>query len=298
MPVERAIRIECVGVPTIGIVHLPDGEARTGVLVVVGGPQYRVGSHRQFVLLSRHLAQAGVAAFRFDYRGIGDSVGEARNFLTIEDDIRAAIDAFRRECQGLKEIYLWGLCDAASAALLFAHRVERIAGLVLCNPWVRTESTYARTIVKDYYGRQVFSAAVWRRLINGELDLWRSLVSFAALLRASLARTSVVRKDRSETGSCPRRDEQFPARMLFGLQSFTGRVLLILSGNDLTAAEFENLVRSDREWTSALRQKQVVVRRLPQANHTFSTRASRDQVASWTAQWVQNRLPDADLARK
>jgi exosortase A-associated hydrolase 1 len=284
MPTERAMRIECAGMPMIGLVHVPDEHTRIGVLVIVGGPQYRVGSHRQFVLLSRHLAQAGVAAFRFDYRGIGDGGGDSRNFLAIEDDIEAAIDAFRRECPGLEEIHLWGLCDAASAALLYAHRDERITGLVLVNPWVRTESTYARTIVKDYYRKQIFAASFWRRLWSGEIDIAKSLSSFAANLRASLARTRNVPHDRLE---------QFPARMLAGLKSFKGRVLLILSGNDLTAAEFDNLLRSDRAWTTALRQKRAVLRRLPEANHTFSTKAWRDQVASWTAQWVRDRLPDS-----
>lgn len=292
------MRIECAGAPMIGIVHLPDGDARIGVLVIVGGPQYRVGSHRQFVLLSRHLAQAGVAALRFDYRGIGDGCGDPRNFLAIEDDIKAAIDAFRRECPGLEEIHLWGLCDAASAALLYAHRDERIAGLVLCNPWVRTESTYARTIVKDYYRKQIFSAAFWRRLFSGELDVGKSLASFAANLRASLARAGNVPNDRPDTPASTRDDDQFPAKMLAGLKAFKGRVLLILSGNDLTAAEFDNLVRSDRAWTNALRQKRAVLRRLPEANHTFSTRAWRDQVASWTEQWVRDRILDTDSGRE
>jgi len=50
--------------------------ADTGVLIVVGGPQYRVGSHRQFVMLARFLADHGVPCMRFDYRGMGDVSGE------------------------------------------------------------------------------------------------------------------------------------------------------------------------------------------------------------------------------
>ena len=41
------------------ILAAPEAARNTGVLLVVGGPQYRVGSHRQFVLLSRALAAAG-----------------------------------------------------------------------------------------------------------------------------------------------------------------------------------------------------------------------------------------------
>lgn len=291
MSEEQAIRIQCGDVPLVGIAHMPNGSARVGVLIIVGGPQYRVGSHRQFVLLSRYLVQQGLAAFRFDYRGIGDGGGSARNFLAIDDDIKAAIDAFFRECPGLHEIYLWGLCDAASAALLYAYRDERIVGVVLCNPWVRTESTYARTIVKDYYRKRLFSSTFWRRLMSGDLDVAKALSSFAANLRASFTRADNVVAARRDASIAMHEDSQFPARMLAGLKSFRGRVLLILSGNDLTAAEFENLVRGDRDWTRALRKKRAVLRRLPEANHTFSTRAWRDQVAACTAQFVLGRLP-------
>ena len=45
--------------------------ASRGMLIVVGGPQYRAGSHRQFTLLARDVAATGVPTMRFDYRGMG-----------------------------------------------------------------------------------------------------------------------------------------------------------------------------------------------------------------------------------
>ena len=38
----------------LGIVTMPEVPIDCGVLMIVGGPQYRVGSHRQFLLLSRY----------------------------------------------------------------------------------------------------------------------------------------------------------------------------------------------------------------------------------------------------
>lgn len=93
-----------------------------GVLIIVGGPQYRVGSHRQFVLLSRRLAGEGYPAMRFDYRGMGDAGGAMRSFEDVRADIGAAIEAFQRAVPSLRRIVLWGLCDAASAALLYVRR--------------------------------------------------------------------------------------------------------------------------------------------------------------------------------
>lgn len=92
---ERPVLFECNGCRLVGIIH-GAGSGDTGVLVIVGGPQYRVGSHRQFLLLARYLAANNVPVMRFDYRGMGDSEGDIRSFESIDDDIRAAIDAFSK----------------------------------------------------------------------------------------------------------------------------------------------------------------------------------------------------------
>ena len=60
MTAERVLLFTCQGLSLPGILHPGAPDASRGVLVVVGGPQYRVGSHRQFVLLARDLAAAGV----------------------------------------------------------------------------------------------------------------------------------------------------------------------------------------------------------------------------------------------
>ena len=78
----------------LGIVHRAGTDARVGVLIVVGGPQYRIGSHRQFLLVARALAAAGVPVMRFDYPGMGDSGGRFPGFENTDDEIRSAIDAF------------------------------------------------------------------------------------------------------------------------------------------------------------------------------------------------------------
>ncbi len=55
----------------IGIIHTPDHTAhRVGLLIIVGGPQYRIGPHRQYVHMARYCAAHGIAAMRFDYQGI------------------------------------------------------------------------------------------------------------------------------------------------------------------------------------------------------------------------------------
>ncbi|TFW22062.1 hydrolase 1, exosortase A system-associated, partial [Duganella callida] len=184
---EQALGFRCGDDALYGILSLPAQPASRGVLIVVGGPQYRAGSHRQFTLLARSLAAHGIPALRFDYRGMGDSEGEQRDFSNVEDDLRAALDAFQAAVPGLHEIVLWGLCDAASAALCYAAGDERVRGLVLLNPWVRTTEGLARATLKHYYRDRLLQPELWRKVLRGQFKLGaaaRSLLSLAGAARA------------------------------------------------------------------------------------------------------------------
>lgn len=289
---ELAAVIACEGEALVAIATVPEAPGARGVMIVVGGPQYRAGSHRQFTLLARALARQGIAAMRFDCRGMGDSGGEPRSFEDVEPDIRAAIDHFCSRVPAVKEVVLWGLCDAASAALFYAHRDPRVTGLVLLNPWVRTSQGVAKAYLKHYYGSRIVDAELWRRIARGEFD-------YAAAARSllSLAGTALGLKKRDEAagdrpvtsgGAVAPADRPLPERMADGLERFRGRVLLILSGKDLTAQEFNELARASRRWGRLLSAPRVERRDLPEANHTFSSREWRDQVAAWTAAWVRS----------
>ena len=95
----------------VGIVCLPAAvpmQDDIGMLIIVGGPQYRAGSHRQFTLLARYLAARGIPSLRFDYRGMGDSEGDARNFEDIADDVRSAVDALTEAVPGVRRVVSGG----------------------------------------------------------------------------------------------------------------------------------------------------------------------------------------------
>ncbi len=77
-----------------------------------------------------------------------------------------------------------------------------------------------------------------------------------------------------------------PERMASALERFRGRVLLVLSGNDLTAAEFRDAARSAR-WKKALQANPLAIVELPDADHTFSTARWRSEVAEATRSWLR-----------
>ncbi len=280
--IEETFTFACEGQQLVAVLHRPARpRTRRGVLIVVGGPQYRVGSHRQFTLLARHLAGEGIVAMRFDYRGMGDSEGEERSFERIDADIGAAISALLERVPELDSVVVWGLCDAASAALLLAPHDMRIGGLVLVNPWVRSESGAAKAYLKHYYLQRLASREFWSRLLGGKLNLRESLGSLLDMLRKA------VRKGAGE-GPRENADRPFQARMREGLAAFEKPVMLVLSGNqDYVADEFRDLVSGSKEWQKFLARSTVTRHAFEEANHTFSRREWRDRLAGWTVDWVR-----------
>lgn len=281
---ERAVIFRVGSDELLGILHPGTEAARRGVLIAVGGPQYRVGSHRQFVLLARHLAARGIPVFRFDFRGMGDSSGRQRTFREVHEDMEAAMDAFAEEVPNIREVMIWGLCGAASAALFYAWRDARVAGLVLVNPWVRTNEGLARAYLKTYYLQRLLSRDFWAGALHGRLNPWVSVKSLARMTRTALRLRSST--DSGAIGA-DLADGPLPDRMAEGWRRFSGPILVVLSGDDLTAAEFRDVATNAPAWNGLLEESRVTLRELPGANHTFSRREWRDQVAAWTEHWVR-----------
>lgn len=275
---------DCQGESLVGILHKPQEAARTGVLIVVGGPQYRVGSHRQFLLLARALSAQGSPVLRFDYRAMGDADGAGVDFADVDTDIAAAIDQFFERMPQLQGVVIWGLCDAASAALFYAYKDSRVKGLVLLNPWVRTESGEAKAYLKHYYLARLLSGDFWKKLFSGQWKVWESARSFLGLLKKSRASTKALRSepDMLDT-SAP-----LPQRMAEGLRRFQGEALIVLSGkNDYVACEFRDMVAASADWQALLARETIQLKTLAEANHTFSSAQWRGQVETWTEAWLK-----------
>lgn len=277
---ESTLPFNCNGSTLFGIVSAPaPGMPRSslGVVVVVGGPQYRAGSHRQFVLLCRALARQGHVCLRFDVRGMGDGEGAARDFLSLDDDIAAAIDALSGHAPALRCVVLWGLCDGASAALLYCGRRKdgRVGALCLLNPWVRSETSLARAQVKHYYLRRMQQWAFWRKLLSGQ-------VAGQALrdLFDNLRMATRPKQDTALRGS-------YQQQMGQAWSGFDGPILLILSEDDHVAREFNDHVGADAAWSGALTKPGVSRRDMPGTDHTFSNAAARKGVEQQTLMFLR-----------
>jgi exosortase A-associated hydrolase 1 len=272
-PIEQPLVLAAGGQGLVAILHRPsNGPVRAGVVVLVGGPQYRVGSHRQFVLLARALSRQGIAVLRFDYAGMGDSEGAAPSFERVDGEVRVAVDALVSACPEIGTVCLWGLCDGASSALMYAPGDPRVTRLVLLNPWVRTSEGQAQAYLENYYGRRLRSARNWRKFARNPAALLRAVVSWVANL-------AKAQRGARNTGG-------FLAKMLAGARAFRGRTLVLLSGQDLVATEFALLLNRAEPWRAAFSGDRVRMETLEAASHTFSRAEWRGWVEDQTARFL------------
>ncbi len=285
---EQPIQFDCEGEVLSAVLHRGENTCKRGVLIVVGGPQYRVGSHRQFILLARELATEGIPVFRFDCRGMGDSSGDYIGFEGIGKDIRAATDCFQRADPQVEEVVIWGLCDAATAATFFAPEDERVTGLVLLNPWVRSEQGEAKAYIKHYYFERLLSKGFWSKIITGNFDFAGSLKSLGQMVsRAVGSKKPWITEEATVRSGC-QEDDSLIQRMEGALSQFTGKVMLILSGNDLTAAEFIDASQKSKRFRELIRRDGYKVVKMDEADHTFSRKIWKNSVTDNTVKWMKS----------
>ncbi len=271
---ERILTFDAAGAPLLGIAHLPKQASPHGVLIVPGAPQYRVGPHRLFVDLARHLAHNGVAVLRMDRRGYGDEGGAAVGFEEAGPDIAAAAAAFRRAAPALRSITVLGLCDGASAALLHGTSLDGVDGLILLNPWVRGDAAGAQAVLGAYYLPRLLRWRRWLAVMTSFGRMTGALHSVAAAVLDAL-------RSRGDDGPA------FVDAMLRRWTAFGGRSLVVLSGRDTGAAEFDQLVRRTLTWPVVTGASDVTVLRFKDADHTFSARRDKARLADDIIAWLE-----------
>ena len=162
---------------------------------------------------------------------------------------------------------------------MYVRQDPRVSHLVLVNPWVRTSAGQAQAYLDGYYGRKLRSPGFWRRMATDPSAVLKAAGGFLSNLR-------LARQAPEEDVEINEDDEHFLGQMLAGANAFRGRMLLLLSGRDLVATEFELLLERSDEWRDALSPPRVVTRKLPEATHTFSRQVWRDWAAAATADFI------------
>jgi alpha-beta hydrolase superfamily lysophospholipase len=172
-----------------GIVTLPpEGEARRrGVILLNSGGDHHIGPRRLYVRLAREWAKRGYVVMRMDLSGLGDSAahpGQPRNEMfpvAAIDDIRVAVECLRSQ-HAVHDITLVGSCSGASHAMRAGIVGVPVNRILLINPLVffwedgtNMSDVQPWEVVHKpaaYLGRAL-SAESWRRLLFGDVSIWR-----------------------------------------------------------------------------------------------------------------------------
>jgi len=196
-------------VPTLlfGIVTEPAEQERRrrGVILLSVGVDYHIGPNRMYVDLARNWARHGYVVLRMDFQGIGDSgtrPGRADDEVfppAALDDIRIAIE-FLRDRYRVTGISLVGICSGAYHALRAAIVALPVDRILMVNPanyfWKRgmnlADVQLAEAVRNPgVYRVRLLSVFGWRRLLTGQVNLWRILLIYCK--RLSLAAESTLR---------------------------------------------------------------------------------------------------------
>lgn len=244
---RRLLSFACDGATLAGTLDQADNSA--GMLIVTGGSQTRIGSHRMFERLALRVAEAGHPCFRFDRRGVGDSDGADPGYRESGSDIAAAVAAFRQSCPRMRNMIGFGLCDGATS-LSFSGASAGLSGLILVNPWfVEAESgAPPAAAIKHHYRKQLLSREGWKKILTGS-------ISYEKLLRG--VAKIVKRKEQSSLAT----------EMATALAAGKLPVEMILASDDATAVAAADAWKSVSGKLGGLRTQ---VTRIESDSHTFA----------------------------
>jgi pimeloyl-ACP methyl ester carboxylesterase len=194
------------GIVTDPIVEVPS--ERPAVCFLNVGSNHHIGPHRMYVDLAREIASLGYRTFRFDVGGLGESpaiteAGENRLYSDEQvADVKSAM-TFLEKLRGTRRFVLVGLCSGAYLAFRAAVEDSRVCGQVLLSPhafeWKEGDSVEPVTREKAakvygsnrYYVRALLDRSVWRRALQGRVDL-RGIAAIVLKRASGKARVGMV----------------------------------------------------------------------------------------------------------
>lgn len=226
---RRLLSVPCEGAE-LGA-SLDAAEGAVGLLLVTGGSQTRIGSHRMYEGLAKSLARNDICCLRFDRRGVGDSGGGDPGFRGSAPDLAAAAEALRRERPGVARVLGFGLCDGATALALFGDQAG-LDGLILVNPWlVEAEAgDPPPAALRRHYRERLFSVEGWKKLLSGRVD-------YAKLLRGLRKSRNRAPSTLAEQAGAALRRHNLPTQWILATADATA----IAADAELAGAAFEGL---------------------------------------------------------
>jgi fermentation-respiration switch protein FrsA (DUF1100 family) len=158
--IRESVTLVSGGLKVFGMLHLPVDHAGKAPCVVIfhGFGGNKSGRYRLITRLAEMLAESGIAAFRIDYRGSGDSEGAFYDTTleTLAEDAEAALDyvschpSIDAACIGICGRSLGGVVASCAAARFLKAHPHSIRAVALwapvfdAKPWAEKASSAAQ----------------------------------------------------------------------------------------------------------------------------------------------------------
>ena len=262
------------------------------VLITNSGVNPHYGFARLGVELARRLAAEGVASLRFDFAGLGDSLGRPGKEHVVSGifesdrrpDISAAIDAL--EQLGLKKFAIGGLCSGGYHALQGTLHDERLRALFLINMpiFVWREGDTIEFVSHKKAPSAILAKLIDKKVLNqlrhGEIDLRVVAKSQLERFRERLSRT--VRPIAKALGRATSDDQAAAAVAMLSQRRV--RTLFIYSPGDVGLDVFE--LSFGRGGCKLPPAAGVTVEVVPALDHNLTTRSMRRKAFDIIINWI------------
>lgn len=152
---EENVIFENKGEKLSGVLHTPEEETKTAIILCHGFTGDKNESGNKFIKVAKKLSANGFAVLRFDFRGSGASDGQFAD-MTISgeaDDLHAAIDFMQG--LGYEKIGVVGLSLGGAVCVLASD--PRIKTMVL---WAPSLSPRETLLKEDRISQQMFNEAM------------------------------------------------------------------------------------------------------------------------------------------
>lgn len=268
----------------VGVLSEPASGVRADLPLVImlnAGLIHRVGPNRLHVRLARRLTEAGVAVFRLDLSGRGDSEARRDNVSFVEAgalEVRAAMDHLQ-QLYRVRRFVLLGICSGADTSGQVACVDSRVAGVVV----IEGAAYPTPKSIRRYYMRRFLRMETWVNTIRGTNAIGQWLRRASGTRRVTSHAPGVLLAIHPP----PAAARQGVAAALQMLADRGVEILTVHTGSSPTY-NYAGQVREafpSVEFRGRLREAYY-----PRADHTFTRLSEQTRLVEDVAHWLQEKF--------
>ena len=281
------------------------------IVMINAGAAYHIGPGRLYVKLARDIAALGFPSLRMDLCGLGDSVTGSESK---ENEIYAASSlndvaeacAYLQQLEPERPIVLMGLCSGAYAAFQLAVQSDNpgVMGGILMNPltfyWregmVINDEPDNRLRVWHYYLSAICNTKSWRLLLSGQTKegIFGTVRRFVRKMLATapkLSSAAVADPTSQAPGSLNHPAKDDLTADLNRVDTAGRSLAMFVSEGD--PGYFLLMARARRKAHQLMRTGVLKCINIANADHTFSSDASRQALSDALSEYLHQRFVTA-----